>query len=117
MYADLKAAADHPGAAAAAEGNWLISAAALLHRAHDLAVISESSYRRISAQISALGWRTGEPDPLPAEQPAVVPALVRRAIGAAGGIEAAAAAAGTTAAVIRRWPARRRLAPGQGKTS
>jgi hypothetical protein len=51
----------------------------------DLAVISESRYRGINAQISALGWRTVEPDPPPAEQPAVVPALVREAVAVAGG--------------------------------
>lgn len=77
---------------------WKVSAAALLRRSVDLAVISESRYRSINAQISALGWRAGEPDPLPAEDPVVVPALVREAVRAAGSVEAAAIAAGTTAA-------------------
>ncbi len=101
LYADLKAADINPQRLLQLKRKWLISAAALLYRAHDLAVIRESQYRRISAQISALGWRTSEPDPLPGEHPAVVPELVQRAVGTAGSIEAAAAAAGTTATVIR----------------
>jgi Zn-dependent peptidase ImmA (M78 family)/transcriptional regulator with XRE-family HTH domain len=101
VFADLKAAPVTPARLLQLKGTWLISATALLRRAYDLAVIPESAYRRISAQTSALGWRKGEPDPLPAEQPAVVPALVRRAITAAGNEDAAAAAAGTTPSFIR----------------
>jgi Zn-dependent peptidase ImmA (M78 family)/transcriptional regulator with XRE-family HTH domain len=103
VYADLKAADITPARLLQLKRAWRISAAALLRRAADLAVISESTYRRISAQISALGWRTAEPDPLPAERPTVVPLLVEQAIAAAGGIEAAAAAAGTTTATIRTF--------------
>jgi Zn-dependent peptidase ImmA (M78 family)/transcriptional regulator with XRE-family HTH domain len=102
VLADLRAAPVTPARLLQLKATWLVSATALLRRAYDLAVISESSYRRISAQTSALGWRTGEPDPLPAERPIVVPTLVRQAIAAAGGDDAAAAAAGTTAAVIRQ---------------
>ena len=101
MAADLKAAPITPARLLQLKAVWKVSAAALLRRSVDLAVISESRYRAISAQISALGWRTAEPDPLPAEQPAVVPALVRAAVMAAGGLEAAAAAAGTTSANMR----------------
>ena len=60
-----------------------------------------SQTQQVSAQISALGWRTREPDPLPAEQPTFVPKLVRAAITAAGGQEGAARAAGTTAQALR----------------
>jgi len=101
VAADLKAAPITPARLLQLKAVWKVSAAALLRRSVDLAVISESRYRGISAQISALGWRTVEPDPPPAERPAVVPALVRQAMQAAGGIEAAAAAAGTTPATIR----------------
>jgi len=97
---DLKAAEITPARLLHLKRKWLISAAALLYRAHDLAVIPESQYRRISAQISALGWRTSEPEPLPAERPAVVPELVQRAVECAGSVEAAAAAAGTTVPVM-----------------
>jgi Zn-dependent peptidase ImmA (M78 family)/transcriptional regulator with XRE-family HTH domain len=99
--ADLRAAPITPARLLQLKAVWKVSAAALLRRSVDLAVISDSRYRSINAQISALGWRTVEPDPLPAEQPAVVPALVRKAVQAAGGIEAAAAFAGTTAANLR----------------
>jgi Zn-dependent peptidase ImmA (M78 family)/transcriptional regulator with XRE-family HTH domain len=102
VHADLKATDITPARLLQLKGTWLISAAALLRRAHDLGVIGESNYRRISAQISALGWQTGEPDPLPAEQPRVVPELVKQAIRVAGSTEAAATAAGTTTQAISR---------------
>lgn len=102
VLADLKAGPVTPARLLQLKATWLISATALLRRAYDLAVISESSYRRISAQTSALGWRSGEPEPLPAEQPAAVPALVRRAIDIVGGEGDAAVAAGTTTGLIRQ---------------
>jgi Zn-dependent peptidase ImmA (M78 family)/transcriptional regulator with XRE-family HTH domain len=117
LYTDLKAADITPGRLLELKGKWLISAAALLYRAHDLAVIRESQYRRINARISALGWRTSEPGSLPAEHPAVVPELVRRAVRATGGIEAAAAAAGTTTTVIRALGGQAVVEPRQGKAS
>jgi Zn-dependent peptidase ImmA (M78 family)/transcriptional regulator with XRE-family HTH domain len=101
IAADLKAVPITPARLLQLKAVWKVSAAALLRRSVDLAVIGESRYRSINAQISALGWQTVEPDPLPAEQPAVVPALVRKAVTAVGGIDAAAAAAGTTAANMR----------------
>jgi Zn-dependent peptidase ImmA (M78 family) len=102
VHADLKEGNITPARLLQLKDKWLISAAAMLRRASDLAVISESSYRRISAQTSALGWRTGEPDPLPPETASVVPRLVRQAIAALGGTEPAAVAAGTTVQTIRR---------------
>jgi len=102
VYADLRACDITPARLLQLKAAWRVSAAAVLYRAHDLGVIREASYRRISAQISALGWRTAEPDPLPADEPTVVPELVRQAIDAAGGIRAAAQAAGTTMQSVRR---------------
>jgi Zn-dependent peptidase ImmA (M78 family)/transcriptional regulator with XRE-family HTH domain len=101
LYRDLKATDITPARLLELKRKWLISAAALLYQAHDLAVIRESQYHRISAQISALGWRTSEPGPLPVEHPAVVPELVWHAVKATGSAEAAAAAAGTTTTMIR----------------
>ena len=101
VAADLKAAPITPARLLQLKAVWKVSAAALLRRSVDLAVISESRYRGISAQISALGWRAVEPDPLAPEEPTVVPGLVRQAVIAAGGVEAAAAAAGTTPATLR----------------
>jgi Zn-dependent peptidase ImmA (M78 family)/transcriptional regulator with XRE-family HTH domain len=98
---DLKAAPINPTRLLHLKSIWRVSAAALLRRSVDLAVITDSRYRNINAQISALGWRTGEPEPLPPERPALVPALVREAVKAAGGVEPAAAAAGTTVAHMR----------------
>jgi Zn-dependent peptidase ImmA (M78 family)/transcriptional regulator with XRE-family HTH domain len=101
VTADLRAAPITPARLLQLKAVWQVSASALLRRSVDLAVISDSRYRSINAQISALGWRTVEPDPLPAEQPTIVPALVRKAVMAARGIDAAAAAAGTTAENLR----------------
>ncbi|RVX39158.1 Zn-dependent peptidase ImmA (M78 family) [Nonomuraea polychroma] len=98
---DLRAAPITPARLLQLKSTWRISAAEVLRRAVDLAVISDSRYRSINAQISALGWRTGEPEPLPAERPVVVPALVQAAVKAAGGADAAAAAAGTTTDKLR----------------
>jgi len=117
LYADLKAAEITPARLLQLKRKWLISAAAVLYRAHDLAVIREAQYRRISAQISALGWRTSEPDPLPAEHPAVVQELVQEAVNVTGSIEAAAAAAGTTITVIRALAGQAEAESGQGKAS
>lgn len=96
VSADLKAAPITPARLLQLKSTWNVSAAALLRRARDLAVITDSRYRSVSAQISALGWQTAEPEPLPADRAIVVPRLVRAAIDAAGSVEAAASAAGTT---------------------
>ncbi|MCR3738400.1 Zn-dependent peptidase ImmA, M78 family [Actinomadura glauciflava] len=98
---DLRAVPITPARLLQLKAVWRISAAALLRRAVDLAVISESRYRSINAQISALGWRTGEPEPLPAEQAVMVPTLVQAAVKAVGGVDAAAAVAGTTTDNLR----------------
>lgn len=79
------------------KARWRVSAAALLRRAKDLAVITESRYRSVNMQMSALGWQKGEPEPLSADQPTIVPALVTATVSAIG-VKAAAAAAGTTSA-------------------
>ncbi|WP_245666032.1 helix-turn-helix domain-containing protein [Actinoplanes subtropicus] len=101
IYPDLTASAVTPARLLQLKAKWRISAAAVLRRSADLAVITDSRYRTISAQISALGWRTEEPDPLPAETPQLVPAIVRAAVQATGSVEAAASAAGTTPARLR----------------
>ncbi|WP_395107597.1 helix-turn-helix domain-containing protein [Actinomadura sp. SCN-SB] len=98
VRADLKAMPLTPARLLQLKATWRVSAAALLHRAVDLGAITESRYRAINAQISALGWRTGEPEPLPTERATVVPGLVRDAVAKSGGVKAAAEAAGTTPA-------------------
>jgi Zn-dependent peptidase ImmA (M78 family) len=101
LRADLSAVPITPASLLQLKTVWRVSAAALLRRAFDLAVIPESRYRSINAQISALGWQTAEPEPLPADQPTVVPTIVAAAVSATGSLEAAAAAAGTTPAKLR----------------
>jgi Zn-dependent peptidase ImmA (M78 family) len=98
IYPDLAATAVTPARLLQLKAKWRISAAAVMRRSTDLGVITDSRYRTISAQTSALGWRTEEPEPLLAETPRLVPAIVRAAVRATGSVEAAAAAAGTTPA-------------------
>ncbi|QQQ74216.1 ImmA/IrrE family metallo-endopeptidase [Saccharothrix sp. 6-C] len=98
---DLRAAPITPARLLQLKAHWRMSAAALLRRAVDLAVITDSRYRTLNTQMSALGWKTGEPEPLPDEATTVVPALVAAAVRSTGGIAAAAAKAGTTAENLR----------------
>jgi Zn-dependent peptidase ImmA (M78 family)/transcriptional regulator with XRE-family HTH domain len=101
VRADLLAAPITPARLLQLKGKWRTSAAALLRRAVDLAVITDSRYRSVSTQMSALGWRTAEPEPLPSERCRQVPNLVRTAVRAVGGYEEAAVVAGTTEANLR----------------
>lgn len=101
VRADLTAAPITPARLLQLKAVWRVSAAALLRRAADLAVITDSRYRSASAQMSALGWRTTEPDPLPPERPNVVPSLVSAAVTAMGGADNAARVAGTTVSTLR----------------
>lgn len=96
MRSDLTAAPITPARLLQLKGRWLISAAAVLRRAVDLAVITDSRYRTLNTQISALGWRTGEPEPLAEEVPTVVPSIIAEVVRSTGGWDAAAATAGTT---------------------
>ncbi|MDQ3403892.1 MAG: XRE family transcriptional regulator [Actinomycetota bacterium] len=98
---DLAAEPITPARLLRLKSTWRVSAAALLRRAVDLAVITDSRYRSVSAQMSALGWRTAEPEPLSAESPSTVPAVLAKAIAVLGGVEEAARVAGTTAATLR----------------
>jgi hypothetical protein len=45
-----------------------MSVQALLHRMHDLQIISDSYYKQWCIDISQNGWRIAEPSPLPREQ-------------------------------------------------
>jgi Zn-dependent peptidase ImmA (M78 family) len=101
VRSDLQASPITPARLLLLKARWRISAAALLRRALDLGVITDSRYRTLNTQTSALGWKTAEPEPLPHETATAVPTLLRAAVDAAGGVEAAAAMAGTTAAKLR----------------
>ena len=56
---------------------WGVSIQAILHRAHDLGVITASMYQSAYVRISQLGWRKQEPGEPVAEQPELVPNIVR----------------------------------------
>ncbi len=49
---------------AALKPKWRVSIAALVRRARDLSIISETQYRMLMKQVSARGWRTQEPENL-----------------------------------------------------
>lgn len=51
---------------------WRVSIAALLKRAHDLGLTTEAQYRRLFTRYNILGYRHGEPVPVPVEQPSLV---------------------------------------------
>jgi Zn-dependent peptidase ImmA (M78 family) len=80
---------------------WGLSMAALVHRAHDLRIMSDATYSRAMKQRSAYGWRRVEPGtdlrPLPQ------PSLLARAREAAGmSVADVAALAGIPVAVANR---------------
>ena len=80
---------------------WGLSMAALVHRAHDLGIMSDSMYTRAMKQRSAYGWRRVEPGndlrPLPR------PSLLARARKAAGmSLVDAAGLAGIPVSVAER---------------
>jgi Zn-dependent peptidase ImmA (M78 family)/transcriptional regulator with XRE-family HTH domain len=116
VRADLQVAPITPARLLQLKARWRTSAAALLRRAVDLAVITDSRYRSINTQMSALGWRTAEPEPLPSERCRLVPNLVHSAVRAVGGYEAAAAAAGTSEGNLRALLGND-LVPTQGASS
>lgn len=62
--------------------HWGVSMAALLRRARDLAQISESTYRRLSIELSSAGYRTREPVEVPVEVPHMVAGRVRELLAA-----------------------------------
>ena len=68
---DIKAALAQPTLEGllALKQAWRVSAAALLHRAFDLHTVSDYAYRRLNTEMSAAGWRTAEPLPIPRERP------------------------------------------------
>jgi Zn-dependent peptidase ImmA (M78 family)/transcriptional regulator with XRE-family HTH domain len=58
---------------------WKVSAAALVRRAYDLGALNDYEYRRLNTEMSASGWRTAEPIPIPSEQPTLLVDALRRA--------------------------------------
>lgn len=48
---------------------WMVSMAALAKRAYDLDRITPRQYRALFEQMSKLGYRTKEPEPVPVEEP------------------------------------------------
>jgi Zn-dependent peptidase ImmA (M78 family) len=57
---------------------WGVSMAALIRRAQSLGAITEWQYRNLMVEMSALGYRTNEPVPLPREAPHRIAELVTR---------------------------------------
>ncbi len=55
---------------------WKVSMAAIIKRAFDLRAITQAKYRRLFTSLSANGYRTNEPFPVPVEEPQTVRRLV-----------------------------------------
>ncbi|MCE9618446.1 MAG: ImmA/IrrE family metallo-endopeptidase [Planctomycetes bacterium] len=55
---------------------WRVSIASLLRRAHSLECITPFQYKRFCVQYSQLGYRRGEPNPLPHDTPKFIEALI-----------------------------------------
>jgi len=55
---------------------WGTSIQAILHRAHELGVITSAAYRSAYVRISQLGWRRSEPGEPDFETPEIVPNIV-----------------------------------------
>ncbi|QDT07508.1 helix-turn-helix protein [Rubripirellula lacrimiformis] len=64
--------------AAALKGKWKVSMQAIIRRAYDLKVISESQYRNLNRELSAKGYKKREPVLIPSETPRLRTALVDR---------------------------------------
>ena len=59
------------------KARWGVSLAALVRRARDVGVISDSAYQRAMIELGRRGWRKAEPDVLPEAE---APELVSRAL-------------------------------------
>jgi Zn-dependent peptidase ImmA (M78 family) len=62
--------------AAALKLKWRVSVAAIVRRARDLDVITESQYRRFNTQLSAAGCKSTDPIEIDADEPELVTNLV-----------------------------------------
>jgi hypothetical protein len=62
--------------AARLKPQWKVSMAALIKRAYDLGRMGQPQYRKLFSQLSALGYRTNEPIPIPIEEPTVLRELL-----------------------------------------
>ncbi len=56
---------------------WRVSMQALIRRAYDLQVVTESRYRRLFTEISKMGWRIKEPYSISGETPFIFKNLVK----------------------------------------
>jgi Zn-dependent peptidase ImmA (M78 family)/transcriptional regulator with XRE-family HTH domain len=66
---------------------WRVSMWALLRRARTLGVISDWQHRTLAVEMSSLGYRMTEPEPLDAEQPVAVRALVDWQLSRGAGVD------------------------------
>jgi Zn-dependent peptidase ImmA (M78 family)/DNA-binding XRE family transcriptional regulator len=79
---------------------WGVSMQALIHRAHDLRIITDRQYRYLFEQLSTRGWRTREPSNLdiPIEAPQAFSKMVQSVYQST---EAYAEDAGVTPSMVR----------------
>lgn len=63
--------------AAALKRYWKTSMAALIRRAYDLEVVSDTRYRSLCSQMAQRGFNRNEPMPFPREEPTVADSMIR----------------------------------------
>jgi Zn-dependent peptidase ImmA (M78 family)/DNA-binding XRE family transcriptional regulator len=59
---------------------WGVSAQAMIVRAHELEIITDSHYTELCRQISARGWRKAKQEPLDEQVPPMEPSLGKRSL-------------------------------------
>lgn len=65
------------GQVLAAKQEWKVSAMALTHRLHELALLTEWGYRSACINLSRMGYRTGEPGGIPRETSQLLAKVLR----------------------------------------
>lgn len=69
---------------------WGVSVAALAHRCHQLRLLSDWEYRTVNVQISKLGYRVQEPEPIERESSQVLGKIISSVLSEGGGRDAIA---------------------------
>lgn len=86
-----------------AKKKWGVSAMAMAHRANEIGLMSEWSYRTACVDLSRLGYRRGEPGGLPKESSQLLTKVLRDLATTGVAIKDVAASIGITPAEVRAY--------------
>ncbi len=84
-----------------AKKKWGVAAMAMAHRANEIGLMSEWSYRTACVDLSRMGYRRGEPGGLPKESSQLLTKVLQQLAGTGVGIKDIAADIGVTPAEVR----------------